>query len=612
MLSSLVLATALAVAPESFVIAVGNNNSPKLGRPQLKYADDDAARAVETFLSATGTRHVELLTTMDDDSARLHAGLLAQAKPATRAEVGAAFTRLADWGKERRAAGVRTRGYFIFAGHGDVEQGEGFIELEDGPLRASDFEALLARAGVDELHVVLDSCNSWFVLNPRKAGSRLFPTPKEATEALRARLPNVGVLLSTSAESETYEWSELQSGIFSYAFRSGLVGGADVNVDGEVSYEELAAFIDVATRAIKNPAFRPRIFARGPGGATASPFASSDGSDATVLTGTSTEPLRLRFRDGDGVRLYDVNVGANTKLTVRLPRREGLVLERKEVLGWRAFQLPQGGSVELSSVVTPAAHVQGRSANELLTSFFDVAFSSSDVETWKARELAEATMVPLGVSEQLVDRVGLALKTAADQERGTRMTILLVSAAALATGIGLNIGYLFSNQSGRARFQGLEVFGWFLGLNGLTQGLLALVPSVWESQAIEFARQVEAGKSADAIHALERFAEKQQRDAKRSRIVAGAGGGALLAAGAVGLAWSFVDGQDRQSPSSFNLLLIATSSVIIGALFIGSTFALGTSETFAQLLRQERAPAPPKLGLTTVPGGAGLSLSGQF
>ena len=120
MLSSLVLAAALAVAPESFVIAVGNNNSPKLGRPQLKYADDDAARAVETFLSATGTRHVELLTTMDDDSARLHAGLLAQAKPATRAEVAAAFARLADWGKERRAEGVRTRGYFIFAGHGDV------------------------------------------------------------------------------------------------------------------------------------------------------------------------------------------------------------------------------------------------------------------------------------------------------------------------------------------------------------------------------------------------------------------------------------------------------------------------------------------------------------
>ncbi len=610
MLSSLVLATALATAPESFVIAVGNNNSPKLGRPQLKYADDDAARAVETFLSATGTRHVELLTTMDDDSARLHAGLLAQAKPATRAEVTSAFARLADWGKERRAAGVRTRGYFIFAGHGDVEQGEGFIEFEDGPLRASDFEALLARAGVDELHVVLDSCNSWFVLNPRKAGGRLFPTPKEATEALRARLPNVGVLLSTSAESETYEWSELQSGIFSYAFRSGLVGGADVKVDGEVSYEELAAFIDVATRAIKNPAFRPRIFARGPGGSTASSFASSAGSDATVLTGTSTEPLRLRFRDGDGVRLYDVNVGANTKLTVRLPRRDGLVLERKEVLGWRAFQLPQGGSVELSSVVTPAAHVQGRSANELLTSFFDVAFSSSDVETWKARELAEATTVPLGVSEELVGRVGLALKSAADQERGGRRTVQLLGAASLATGIGLFVGFAVSNLNGMKQFERMAAFGSLLSLTGLLGGLLGLPPSAWERRSSEFVRKVEAGKSAEAIREVDRFVERQLGDTLRDRIGNGVFGGLMLAGGAAGLTWMFVEGQTQ--PVDPFVIAASLSSIIYGALSMGLALAPSTAESFGQLLRQERPPEAPKLGFAIIPGGGGLSLSGQF
>lgn len=611
MTAALVLATALAMPPESFVIAVGNNNSPKLGRPQLKYADDDAVRAVETFLSATGSRHIELLTTLDDDSARLHSGLLARAKPATRAEVAASFARLADWAKERRAAGVRTRGYFIFAGHGDVEQGEGFIELEDGPLRSSDFETLLARAGVDELHVVLDSCNSWFVLNPRKPGGRLFPNPKEATEALRARLPNVGVLLSTSAESETYEWSELQSGIFSYAFRSGLVGGADVNADGEVSYEELAAFIDVATRAIKNPVYRPRVFARGPGGSTASSFASSVGTDAIVVAGTSTEPLRLRFRDGDGLRLYDVNVAANTKLTLRLPRREGLVLERRVELGWRAFQLSEERSIELSSIVIPADHVQERRANDLLASFFEVTFSPADVDAWKARELAEAT-VPLGVSEALVGRVGLTLKSFAEQARGVRTFSLVFCGALLAIGTGLNIGFFASNQTGKLQMEGLATFGTFLAVNGLIQGLIALVPSAWEKRGREFAAQVEAGHSADAILRLERFADQQQREAKRDRIVSGSAGSLLLAIGAGGLIWSFIDAQDSQARN--NLLLIAGSitSVITGALFLGAAFAPSTAENFGQLLRQERAPAAPTMGVSIVPGGAGLSVSGQF
>jgi len=42
----------------------------------------------------------------------------------------------------------------------------------------------------------------------------------------------VGVFLSTSAESEVFGWSELQSGVFSHAVRSGLMGAADANHDG--------------------------------------------------------------------------------------------------------------------------------------------------------------------------------------------------------------------------------------------------------------------------------------------------------------------------------------------------------------------------------------------
>src|SRR4030095_4110219 len=115
-------------------------------------------------------------------------------------------------------------------------------------------------------HVILDSCNAFFVLNSRRPGGRHFVTPDDATRSLRANLPNVGVFVSTSAEAEVFEWSELQSGIFSHAVRSGLSGAADANADGEVTYDELAPFVTIATRKVKNPLFRPQVFARGPGG----------------------------------------------------------------------------------------------------------------------------------------------------------------------------------------------------------------------------------------------------------------------------------------------------------------------------------------------------------
>ena len=73
----------------------------------------------------------------------------------------------------------------------------------------------------------------------------------------------MGVFLSTSADGEAFEWSEIQSGIFSHVVRSGLLGGADADGDGQVSYLELAAFVDTATTDVRNPNMRPHVFSRG-------------------------------------------------------------------------------------------------------------------------------------------------------------------------------------------------------------------------------------------------------------------------------------------------------------------------------------------------------------
>ena len=157
--------------------------------------------------------------------------------------------------------------YFVFAGHGDVDGGRGFLELADSAFTSEDVEGLLRTVGADEAHVILDSCNSFFVINPRKPGGRRFATPKDAAErAGQAAPPTWACFCPPAPSPEVFEWSELQSGVFSHAVRSGLMGAADANRDGRVSYEELAAFVETAAAEIKNPAYRPKVFARGPNG----------------------------------------------------------------------------------------------------------------------------------------------------------------------------------------------------------------------------------------------------------------------------------------------------------------------------------------------------------
>src|SRR6185295_5547006 len=55
-----------------------------------------------------------------------------------------------------------------------------------------------------------------------------------------------------------------QAGVFSHEVRSGLYGAADANGDGQVSYREMAAFIERANASIANEKYRSEVFARPP------------------------------------------------------------------------------------------------------------------------------------------------------------------------------------------------------------------------------------------------------------------------------------------------------------------------------------------------------------
>jgi len=316
---------------ERFALVVTNNRSQVKHRPNLQYADDDGARYVQVFRTVTATDRVTLLTRFDPASRRLFPELSRGVAPPTRAEVDRAVKRIERAVDQANKRGSRTVLYFVFAGHGHVQRGQGYLELEDGRLGPRDLERLiLERVKADVVHLLLDSCNSFFVISPRKPGGKRWATPKDMTQGFSRRYPHVGVFLSTSAAGEVYEWSELQSGIFSHEVRSGLSGAADADGDGRVSYDELRAFVTVANDKIDNAQYRPKVFSRGPfkkGRATLFTHRWAQGTKIELGKGQR----RLWIRDAQGSRLIDVHKEAGRGLSIVVPgdRRALVVQERR-------------------------------------------------------------------------------------------------------------------------------------------------------------------------------------------------------------------------------------------------------------------------------------------
>ncbi len=314
----------------SFAVVIGNNKSLGARRPDLHYADDDAARYFE-ILQTIAPGRVYLLSDFDRDTQRLFPEAHLHAYSPTQKALSDVGRQLASKIRAARAAGKHTELYFIFAGHGDVAQGEGFIELKDARFHSRELEAFLRDIPFTRAHVILDSCNSFFMLGVRKPGGRHFATAEDAARAMAERLSNVGVFLSTSAEGEAFEWSEIQSGIFSHVVRSGLLGAADANADGSVSYLELAACVDTATAEVHNPNMRPHVYARGPGASnSASIVRLQSMSSVQRLELGDAADLRVRLRDRNGLPLLDAHAERARKLTLRLPVAwaDGAVVER--------------------------------------------------------------------------------------------------------------------------------------------------------------------------------------------------------------------------------------------------------------------------------------------
>lgn len=440
-----------------FALVVTSNKSQKLSRPDLHYADDDGARYFELFSHLAPRADVTLLTTFDRDSAKLFPDLVSKATVPSVAGVRAAFAAIAKRAGEATARGARADFYFVFAGHGDVEEGRGFIELEDGRLVSDDLTTLVASVTATRTHVILDSCNSFFVINARKPGGHRFATGAEAGEKLNRSLPSVGVFLSTSAEAETFEWSELGAGIFSHAVRSGLSGAADANRDGEVSYEELAAFVATASKDVKNPRFRPNVFARGPSGRNGEALVSL--ANASAKLALPKNAGRVTLRDADDLPWIDANFAAGpSEPAIFVPPR---ISKGATVAFGGERHAIESTDDALTLAAGPApVIVASRGAGDIFKSLFAQPFGPEELDRYRAEKASEPPPV-YGVSSDDVVRMDALLRQGAESARSDRYLQALAfgGVGGLYVGFGAYGGIVETKGSSAAVFGGWGAVG---------------------------------------------------------------------------------------------------------------------------------------------------------
>ncbi|RYZ04297.1 MAG: hypothetical protein EOO73_24750 [Myxococcales bacterium] len=557
----LALSTACAVAPTaraeeappaspqklSFAVVIGNNQSLGNRRAELRYADDDAARYFE-ILETMAPGRVTLLADFDRDTQQLFPQARPRAAAPSRRNLEVAGKRLADQVRAARAAGHEVEVYFVFAGHGDVAQGEGFIELTDARFRARDLTAWLKSIPFSRAHVILDSCNSFFMLGARKPGGRHFATSEDASRALASQLPNVGVFLSTSADGEAFEWSEIQSGIFSHVVRSGLLGAADANGDGQVSYVELAGFVDTATSDVRNPNMRPHVFARGPGARDGASIASLQSlTSVKRFELTDVGRLRVRLRDANGVPLLDAHGESGLRLRLALPEEwaRGAVLERTSEGAEGAppswFGVPeQEGPVTLAQLEPLPRTRVGRGPGETFEPLFSRPFGPAALAQYQALNVQQPRVY--GVSREDTLRMQLVLDQLASVERGKRLSESIggIGFGALLGGAGVGLLHVDDDATKSEKREARVLGGVMLGVGSLfvLGGVgSALSPQKGEQAARDFREGIQRGQDpSQAFAKADDVVEQLVKQRRAERIAEGFVGSIVIAGCATGLA----------------------------------------------------------------------------
>ena len=376
-------ASARAASPDvAYAVIVAHNGGVDRSQAPLRYADDDGARYYE--LLAPRVREAALLSVLDDETQVLHPGLAARTRPPTRAALKETLTRLNTRMAEDRARGERPVLYFVFTGHGKRgAAGEGTVSLLDGAFTRTDlFQGVLAPSQASFIHLIVDACDSYYFVHSRGA-LPVGPAHAEVVKGLLAtreldRYPQVGVVLSTSTEQESHEWSAIRSGVFSHMVRSALSGAADVNADGRVEYSELHAFVAAASQGAEDVRGRLAAFVRPPALDRAAVLSDlgTQAALAYLLVPPGLEG-RLWVEDVRGLRMAEFNKERERSVVLALPPGRGYFLRTRGREAAFTFAKP-GEVVDAGGLVWRETAIAARGAvqDALRDRLFSVPFGS--------------------------------------------------------------------------------------------------------------------------------------------------------------------------------------------------------------------------------------------
>lgn len=382
--------------PVQVALVVGVNRAVDANLAALKYADDDAVRWRGLF-SRLGVR-TRLLARLDENTRRVHPEAVSEATSPVAAELDKAVSEAAAEIAAARARGAPTVLYFVYAGHGDVRNGQGYITLEDARLTGRDLaERVIARIGAARAHVIVDACGSFFLAYGRGPGGERRAVDATITRFDLAADPTVGLLLSTSSARDSHEWDAVQGGVFSHEVRSGMLGAADADGDGKITYREVAAFVARANAGIANERFRPDVHARAPAA-----------GDPVLVDVRKAQAKRIEIdgrhaghyivEDSKGVRHAELHSAPGQAISLVRPSDDKLYILRAGAAAGAAEReyavSPDAEIVALASLDDAEPRARSRGAiHEAFQMLFTVPFDRSAVDEYREpspEELAAA------------------------------------------------------------------------------------------------------------------------------------------------------------------------------------------------------------------------------
>jgi hypothetical protein len=192
----------------------------------------------------------------------------------------------------------------------------------------------------------------------------------------------VGLLFSTSSAKESHEWAGFQAGVFSHEVRSGLYGAADANNDGQVSYREIAAFIDRANASIANEKYRSEVFARPPKDTEILMDLRNRVAARLDVRGARSDHYFLE--DSRGIRFADFHNDVNQQAYLLRPLSAGRLYLRRTSDDVE-FVIPSSPEVVALANLTvqePRTRARG-AANDAFEALFALPFDQHVVEKFR-------------------------------------------------------------------------------------------------------------------------------------------------------------------------------------------------------------------------------------